>query len=217
MLRTFRIGGIHPPENKLSAGKKIEVLATPKQVIIPLGQHIGAPALAVVKKGDMVKVGTLLAKAGGFVSANIHSSVSGKVNNTVTVSETLLAVPRQERDVTLKSLAKHVLHFASRLFFVLDERFLCHHDGVATFHHVATVNNKVYRNTIVQRGLQMVCFNIKHFLWVGLKVTAPLVLQIIGSIFKEHQTVALNLDRHIVTAPNIFSSLQECIFDAMLF
>ena len=80
MLRTFRIGGIHPPENKLSAGKKITALATPKQVIIPLSQHIGAPAQAVVKKGDLVKVGTLLAKAGGFVSANIHSSVSGKVN-----------------------------------------------------------------------------------------------------------------------------------------
>ena len=80
MLRTFRIGGIHPPENKLSAGKKIEILALPKQVIIPLGQHIGAPAQALVKKGDLVKVGTLLAKAGGFVSANIHSSVSGKVN-----------------------------------------------------------------------------------------------------------------------------------------
>lgn len=80
MLRTFRIGGVHPPENKLSAGKKIEVLAIPKQVVIPLGQHIGAPAVAVVKKGDMVKVGTLVAKAGGFVSANIHSSVSGKVN-----------------------------------------------------------------------------------------------------------------------------------------
>ena len=80
MLRTFRIGGIHPPENKLSAGKKIEKLALPKQAIIPLSQHIGAPAQAVVKKGDLVKVGTLLAKAGGFVSANIHSSVSGKVN-----------------------------------------------------------------------------------------------------------------------------------------
>ena len=80
MLRTFRIGGIHPPENKLSAGKKITGLAIPKQVIIPLSQHIGAPAQAVVKKGDPVKVGTLLAKAGGFVSANIHSSVSGKVN-----------------------------------------------------------------------------------------------------------------------------------------
>lgn len=80
MLRTFRIGGIHPPENKLSAGKKITAIAAPKQVIIPLSQHIGAPAVAVVKKGDPVKVGTLLAKAGGFVSANIHSSVSGKVN-----------------------------------------------------------------------------------------------------------------------------------------
>ncbi len=80
MLRTFRIGGIHPPENKLSAGKKITVLPAPKQVVILLSQHIGAPAQAVVKKGDPVKVGTLLAKAGGFVSANIHSSVSGKVN-----------------------------------------------------------------------------------------------------------------------------------------
>ncbi len=80
MLRTFRIGGIHPPENKLSAGKKITKLAAPKQVIIPLSQHIGAPAQTVVGKGNSVKVGTLLAKAGGFVSANIHSSVSGKVN-----------------------------------------------------------------------------------------------------------------------------------------
>ena len=80
MLRTFRIGGIHPPENKLSAGKPITPLEAPKQVIIPLSQHIGAPAQAVVKKGDMVKVGTLIAKAGGFVSANIHSSVSGKVS-----------------------------------------------------------------------------------------------------------------------------------------
>lgn len=80
MLRTFRIGGIHPPENKLSAGKKIVRLAVPKQVIIPLSQHIGAPAQAIVKKGDVVKAGTLIAKSGGFVSANIHSSVSGKIN-----------------------------------------------------------------------------------------------------------------------------------------
>lgn len=79
MLKTFRIGGIHPPENKLSAGKSIEVMALPKQATILLSQHIGAPAQAVVSKGDTVKVGTLLAKAGGFVSANIHSSVSGTV------------------------------------------------------------------------------------------------------------------------------------------
>ncbi|MDR1258685.1 MAG: electron transport complex subunit RsxC [Tannerellaceae bacterium] len=80
MLKTFRIGGIHPPGNKLSAGKKITSIPVPRQVIIPLGQHIGAPAQAVVKKGDQVKAGTLLGESGGFVSANIHSSVSGKVN-----------------------------------------------------------------------------------------------------------------------------------------
>ncbi|MDR2764135.1 MAG: electron transport complex subunit RsxC [Tannerella sp.] len=79
MLKTFRTGGIHPPENKQAANCKITALPVPAQVVIPLNQHIGAPAEAVVKKGDPVKVGTLLAKAGGFVSANVHSSVSGIV------------------------------------------------------------------------------------------------------------------------------------------
>lgn len=88
MLKTFRIGGIHPPENKLSAGKKIVPVALPKQVIIPLSQHIGAPAVPVVKKGDIIKVGTLIGKANGFVSANIHSSVSGKVNKVDDILDT---------------------------------------------------------------------------------------------------------------------------------
>lgn len=79
MLKTFRIGGIHPKENKFSAGKPIESIAIPSQVVIPLAQHIGAPCQAVVKRGDLVKVGTLLGKSVGFVSANIHSPVSGKV------------------------------------------------------------------------------------------------------------------------------------------
>ena len=79
MLKTFRIGGVHPPENKLSAGESIKVLSLPEQVIIPLSQHIGAPATPVVQKGDTVKTGQLIAQAGGFVSANIHSSVSGTV------------------------------------------------------------------------------------------------------------------------------------------
>ncbi len=79
MLRTFRIGGIHPPENKLSAAVAPQPLALPREVIIPIGQHIGAPAVPVVAKGDLVKVGTVIAKTGGFVSANIHSSVTGKV------------------------------------------------------------------------------------------------------------------------------------------
>ena len=79
MLKTFRIGGIHPKENKFSAGKSIETIAIPSEVVVPLAQHIGAPCQAVVKRGDQVKVGTLLGKSVGFVSANIHSPVSGTV------------------------------------------------------------------------------------------------------------------------------------------
>jgi electron transport complex protein RnfC len=79
VLKTFSLGGVHPAENKLSAGKKIEVLPIPAQVSIPIAQHIGAPSTPVVKKGDSVKVGQLIAKSSGFVSANIHSPVSGTV------------------------------------------------------------------------------------------------------------------------------------------
>ena len=78
-MKTFKLGGVHPPENKLSAQAAIETIALPKQVTIPLGQHLGAPATALVKKGDLVKVGQQIAKAAGFISANIHSPVSGKV------------------------------------------------------------------------------------------------------------------------------------------
>lgn len=84
-MKTFRIGGVHPAENKLSAGKAIQTLGLPKQAVFPLSQHIGAPAIAVVKRGDMVKVGTKIAEAGGFVSAPIYSSVSGKVSKIDTV------------------------------------------------------------------------------------------------------------------------------------
>ena len=78
-IRTFRIGGIHPEENKLTHEVPTQVAALPKQAVFPLGQHIGAPAVPVVQKGDKVKVGTLIADAGGFVSAPIFSSVSGTV------------------------------------------------------------------------------------------------------------------------------------------
>ncbi len=79
-MKTFRIGGVHPAENKLSASSPIREAALPKQAVFSMFQHIGAPAVPVVKKGDTVKVGTLLGEAGGFVSAPIYSSVSGKVS-----------------------------------------------------------------------------------------------------------------------------------------
>ncbi len=79
MLKTFKLGGVHPAENKLSKDSPIEVLPVPNRVVVPVGQHLGAPAKALAAKGDMVKVGQLIAKGEGFISANIHSPVSGKV------------------------------------------------------------------------------------------------------------------------------------------
>ncbi len=87
MLKSFKIGGVHPPENKYTAGSAIQVLPVPEKVIIPLSQHIGAPATAIVQKGDKVKAGQIIATAGGFVSANVHSSVSGTVLEVAPVKD----------------------------------------------------------------------------------------------------------------------------------
>ena len=80
LLKTFPKGGVHPPEYKISADKPIQKLDIPKQVVIPIQQHLGRPPKILVNKKDKVKVGQLLAQAEGFVSANIHSSVSGTVS-----------------------------------------------------------------------------------------------------------------------------------------
>ena len=84
MLKTFRLGGVHPEENKISAEFPTETLPIPQTVYIPIAQHIGAPAKPVVSRGDEVKTGQLIAEAAGFVSANIHSSVSGTVKKVDT-------------------------------------------------------------------------------------------------------------------------------------
>lgn len=94
MLRTFKKGGIHPSENKFSAAAPVQEPELPKVVFIPLVQHIGAPAVPIVKKGDRVKTGQLIAQAGGFVSANIHASVSGTVAKIDLIPDTF-GYPRQ--------------------------------------------------------------------------------------------------------------------------
>ena len=80
MLRfTFR-GGIHPNDGKaLSKDKPIREVLPKGELVYPLSQHIGAPAKAIVAKGDHVLAGQKIAEAGGFVSANIFASVSGTV------------------------------------------------------------------------------------------------------------------------------------------
>ena len=77
-------GGVHPAEMKhLSSGRAIENAPLPREVTIPLSQHIGAPAKAVVGKGDEVKKGQVIGEPAGFVSAYIHASVGGKVTGIV--------------------------------------------------------------------------------------------------------------------------------------
>ena len=84
-MKTFRKGGIHPPENKLTAGIPISDIPVPGEFIIMLSQCIGAPSKPIVKAGDKVSVGTLIAEAGGFVGASIHSPVNGTVKKIESV------------------------------------------------------------------------------------------------------------------------------------
>lgn len=80
-MKSFH-GGVHPNDSKkYTAGKSIEPAPLPAKVIIPLRQHIGAPVSPIVKKGDTVKKGQLVAKSDAFVSGNVHASISGKVTD----------------------------------------------------------------------------------------------------------------------------------------
>jgi electron transport complex protein RnfC len=73
-------GGVHPAGNKeLTAHKPTVAAAVPKRVVIPLSQHIGAPSKPLVVIGQEIKKGERIAESGGFVSAPVHASVSGKV------------------------------------------------------------------------------------------------------------------------------------------
>lgn len=87
MLKTFPKGGIHPPDNKITANSAIKYLDIPERVTIPVSQHIGAPAEIIVTKGDYVKTGQVIATSKGFISSNIHSSVSGRINKIDTTAD----------------------------------------------------------------------------------------------------------------------------------
>ena len=86
-MRTFRMGGVHPADKKISKDAAIERLPLPKTVYISMGQHLGAPAEPCVAVGDKVKVGQLIANPTGFVSAPVHSPVSGTVKSIEMVKD----------------------------------------------------------------------------------------------------------------------------------
>ncbi len=75
-------GGVHPYDGKeLSKDKPMKTIIPTGEMVYPLSQHIGAPAVPIVKKGDRVLAGQKIAEAGGFVSAPIYATVSGTVKN----------------------------------------------------------------------------------------------------------------------------------------
>lgn len=78
-MKTFKLGGVHPEENKISAGAAIKNLALPKTAVISLSQSLGAPSVPIVNKGDKVLTGQLIAQGTSFISSNIHAPVSGTV------------------------------------------------------------------------------------------------------------------------------------------
>jgi electron transport complex protein RnfC len=78
-VKTFKKGGVHPEENKFAHNAHIETFTMPKQAVLYATQHLGAPSVVVVAKGDFVKTGQLIAKGEAFISANLHSPYTGTV------------------------------------------------------------------------------------------------------------------------------------------
>lgn len=79
---TFRKGGVHPDDKKsLSSPCAIERLPVPSELIVPLSQHLGAPASALKQKGDALDIGEKIGKASGFISADVHSPVAGLIKD----------------------------------------------------------------------------------------------------------------------------------------
>ncbi len=94
------------PHVKATAGQPTNKMPVPEHVVIPMSMHIGAPAEPVVKKGDTVMVGTVIGKAGGFVSANIYSSVSGTVQAHCTAAH---GQRRDETAVAIKTTVRETV------------------------------------------------------------------------------------------------------------
>jgi electron transport complex protein RnfC len=100
MPLTFK-GGVHPPDKKeLAKGRAIKVALAPKQVVIPLSQHIGAPCKPAVEIGQQVKKGEVVGNPQGFVSAPVHASVSGKV---VSIGDFPLATGKMTLSVVIEN------------------------------------------------------------------------------------------------------------------
>ncbi len=96
----FYLHGVHLPHRKHTAGTEAVRMTPPKTVILPMSMHIGKPSKPIVKVGDIVNVGTLIAEQDGFISSPVYSSVSGKV---VKISDFLLSNGSKTSAVVIES------------------------------------------------------------------------------------------------------------------
>ncbi len=112
--KTFK-GGVHPEEYKeLTADKSFEKFCTPSEVIIPLSQHSGKDAIPLVKKNDKVKIGTLIAKEDGFISAPIHSPICGSISS---INKIFLFSGIQKASIVIKKDTSEENDFLPKLDF----------------------------------------------------------------------------------------------------
>lgn len=110
---SFR-GGIHPVEEKqLTENLAFEIMPNPKNILLPLSQHIGKPAIPIVKKGDAVKAGTLVAEQEGFISSPIYSSVSGTVKK-ISVENNASGFPKEA--IIIEAAESNEMEFFNPLY-----------------------------------------------------------------------------------------------------
>ena len=110
MLKTFPKGGIHPPENKITASAPIKTLGIPKVVYVPIAQHIGIPSKIVVNRKDKVEIGQIIATSGGFVSTNIHAPVAGTVTKLDMIVD---SSGYKKQCIVIRTDQKNELNYAS--------------------------------------------------------------------------------------------------------
>lgn len=106
-MSVFKLNSIKIPHNKNTAKSVPQQMPTPQTVVIPMSMHIGAPAKPVVKIGDTVKVGQIIAEAVGMVSSPIYASVSGKVKK---IDEVLLSNGNTSAAVVIESDGEQQLY-----------------------------------------------------------------------------------------------------------
>lgn len=140
-IRTFHPGGIHPDPSKLATVPENVRIPLPGEVELLLSQHIGTPARCVVKKGDVVNRGDLIAEASGFVSANIHSPISGVVSN---IGQTRMANGLWGDSVTIK--ADEEQH-------TVDEKSIAVNDSIASDAEIDALTSQQIVDKIEEAGI----------------------------------------------------------------